>query len=676
LKKNLTRIILTVVFIALAIIYLYPTYKDYKFNEELKLRAGNYKDSMDYVMQNLDEIRKAQEKRIKLGLDLKGGMYVILDVDVVKFLEDLADSRKTKDETLARILGEIKAIAESSEISVLDVLKEKLQAENLTLKKYYGETREDEAAVEKKLQRDIDEAIDRAIAVVRNRIDQYGVAEAQLQKRGNRIMMELPGVSNPDDVKKLLKTTAVLEFKLLQSPEIVFKVAEAINKIITGADTTSAKDTTTAGLLLDSNKKSQDSLSITSGGVKDTTTKKDTSKTKKDKQKKDTSKVTSDTSKKTDTSIAQDTTQLTDTGQMSDKNLSEEEFKAKYPFFYLVQFIKESGDGFVRESDKPKVDEILKRVEVQAVIPAGYQFAWSDKAETMQDGNNYYILYSLKKEAELTGKYITDARKDISQETQRPYVAMQMDAEGSADWARITGSNIGKRCAIVLDGIVYSAPVIRNKIPSGNSQIEGMRDMNEANLLVIVLKAGSLPAPLKIAEERSVGPSLGEDSIKAGITSSLAALILVALFMIVYYKFGGFVADFALIINVLFVLGIMASFGATLTLPGIAGLVLTLGMAVDTNVLIFERVREEERSGKPLKTCIEIGYKKAFSAIIDSHLTSVISGIALYMFGTGPIRGFAVTLLAGIIVNLFTAIVITHFIFDILLEKNKKLSFG
>jgi preprotein translocase subunit SecD len=254
---------------------------------------------------------------------------------------------------------------------------------------------------------------------------------------------------------------------------------------------------------------------------------------------------------------------------------------------------------------------------------------------------------------------------------------MEMNAEGAADWARITGSNINKRIAIVLDNVVYSAPVVRNKITGGSSQIEGMANIQEAKLLEIVLKAGALPAPLKIIEERSVGPSLGEDSINKGLYSSLFALILVALFMVVYYHFGGAVADIALIFNMLFVLGVMASFKATLTLPGIAGLILTIGMAVDSNVLIYERIREELASGKPMRTSIEIGYKKAFSAIIDSHVTSIITGVILYQFGTGPIQGFALTLLIGLIANLFTSIVITRIIFDILTEKGKtKINFG
>src|SRR5690606_19127383 len=235
---------------------------------------------------------------------------------------------------------------------------------------------------------------------------------------------------------------------------------------------------------------------------------------------------------------------------------------------------------------------------------------------------------------------------------------------------------IGKRCAIVLDNVVYSAPVIQAKITGGSSVIQGMGSVTEAELLSIVLKAGALPAPLKIIEERTIGPSLGEDSIRSGVISSIAALILVALFMIVYYRSGGAVADIALLINVLFVLGIMATFKATLTLPGIAGFILSLGMAVDTNVLIFERIREEMAIGKPMKTAIEIGFKKAFSAILDSHVTTVITGIILYQFGTGPIQGFAITLLFGVIANLFTAIVITHFLFDIFQERGWKFGFG
>jgi preprotein translocase subunit SecD len=323
-----------------------------------------------------------------------------------------------------------------------------------------------------------------------------------------------------------------------------------------------------------------------------------------------------------------------------------------------------------------KVQKILERKEIQDLIPPDIEFVWSNKG-FFAEGEKIFTLYTIKKEPELTGGVVVNARSNIDPTNNTPIVTMEMNSEGSADWARITGSNINKRIAIVLDNVVYSAPVVRSKITGGNSQIEGMANVQEAKLLEIVLKAGALPAPLKIIEERTVGPSLGEDSIQKGFYSSLISLLLVALFMVIYYHFGGAVADLALVFNMLFVLSIMASFKATLTLPGIAGIILTIGMAVDSNVLIYERIREELAGGKPMKTAIEIGYKKAFSAILDSHVTSIITGIILYQFGTGPIQGFALTLIIGLIANLFTAIVITRIIFDILTEKGKtQINFG
>ncbi|MFZ4591587.1 MAG: protein translocase subunit SecD [Ignavibacteria bacterium] len=680
MKKNLFRIILTVVFIAAAIMYLLPTYQDYQINKELAGLTGQ--DSLDFVTKNADKIKKSRDGRIKLGLDLKGGMYVVLDVDVVKLLQDLA--KKKDDQTLNQILDDLRNVPETSDIPLLDILKQKLKDKGLNLKSFYGEVRDSEADVEAQLNKEVDNAIDRAVEIVRNRIDQYGVAEPQIQKiGGKRIIVELPGINNPGEVRKLLQGTALLQFQLLKDPETAVKVMQSINSILVGKQITDSTVNKSSNKL-DSLKK-KDLLTSKDTTVKETAgkneIKKDTSKTKKDIAKKDAVKKDStktnkkDSTKKTDTSkIAGDTSNMKDTSQA---NLSEEEFKLKFPFFYLVRLNEQSGtaDGYVREQDKEKVDLILKREDVKAIIPSDVMFAWSQRSfET--GGEKIFTLYCLKKDAELTGKVIEDAKSNIDPQSNTPVVSMSMSSEGSADWARITGANINKRCAIVLDNVVYSAPVIRSKISGGNSQIEGMGSVQEAKLLEIVLKAGALPAPLKIAEERSIGPSLGEDSIRKGITSSLVALLLVALFMIVYYRTGGSIADIALVINVLFVVGIMASFKATLTLPGIAGLVLTLGMAVDTNVLIFERIREEMGSGKPFRTSVDIGYKKAFSAIIDAHVTSIITGIILYQFGTGPIQGFALTLLFGLLANLFTAIVITHFIFDMLIEKGKHVSIG
>lgn len=678
MKKNLTRIILTLVFISVSIVYLWPTYKDYTFNKELSQLTGN--DSVEFLNNNAEKIREARDGRIKLGLDLKGGMYVVLDVDVVKLLEDV--SKKKDDPVLIKILEDLKNVSESSDENILTIFKAKLAEKNLTLKNYYGEMTEDESAIEKKLQDAIDNAIERAIGVVRNRVDRYGVAEPQIQKIGSkRIIVELPGVSNPEDVRKLLKGTALLTFHLLKEGDQAGRILNDINKTLAkmqdtsltnlisplNADTTKKKDTVkTAGEKDVKKEIKKDTTKVKKDDKKDV--KKDTTKVKKD-TKKDTSKTKKDTS-----NIKKDTlTSLLDTSLDSDTTKS-----ASNPFYEMFdpELSQRYGEPVVSIINKEKIERLLKLPEIAAVVPSDVTFAWSYR--TIEErGTKFYFMYILKKDPELTGNVVTDAKYTMDQQSSgKPIVTMEMNSEGTADWARITGANINKRCAIVLDGVVYSAPVIRNKITGGNSMIEGMANLEEAKLLAIVLQSGALPAPLKIIEERSIGPSLGEDAIRSGIMSSVIALLLVALFMIVYYQFGGSVADLALIINVLFVMGIMASFRATLTVPGIAGLILTLGMAVDTNVLIFERIREELKTGKPMKTALEIGYKKAFSAIIDSHITSVITGIILYIYGSGPIQGFAITLLAGIASNLFTAIVITHFIFDILLEKGKKLTYG
>ncbi len=674
MKKNLTRIVLTVFLIILSLYFLYPTYQDYNLSQELKGKTGQ--DSIDFVDKNGEKLKSARDKRIKLGLDLKGGMYVVLDVDIVKLLEDLA---KKKDATLTAVLAETKEATKNNDDLIFETFKQKLQAKGLSLKSYYGEIRDEEKDVDKKLKDEIDGALDRAVEIVRNRIDQYGVAEPQIQKiGGSRIIVELPGVSNQEEVRKLLQGTAMLEFKLVKDAQSTVKVMEAINNVMIGnKDTSNVKDSLKTSTLntLDSTKKTSLTTADTTKSKNETAgkNKKDSTKLA---DKKDTTKTKKDTSKtKKDSALTKTDTNTTPAD--TNRQLSEEEIKAKYPFFTLVNLNQQSGvaDGYVREADKDKVDRLLAREDVKAVIPSDMVFAWGNKTFDSPDGK-IYTLYAIKKDAELTGKVITNARANIDPTNNTPVVSMEMNTEGSADWSRITGSNIGKRIAIVLDNAVFSAPVVRGKISGGNSQIEGMANIQEAKLLEIVLKAGALPAPVKIIEERSIGPSLGEDSIKAGIFSSLAALILVALFMIVYYRMGGTVADLALLINVLFILGIMASLKATLTVPGIAGLILTLGMAVDTNVLIFERIREELATGKPLKTALEVGYKKAFSAIFDSHVTSIITGLILYQFGTGPIQGFALTLLFGLVANLFTAIVITHFIFDIMIEKGKEPSFG
>jgi len=310
------------------------------------------------------------------------------------------------------------------------------------------------------------------------------------------------------------------------------------------------------------------------------------------------------------------------------------------------------------------------------LLPPDFEFLWSAKPEPFPDGRRFFVLYPLKRQPELTGGVIVDARQNVSPEDNRPIVNMEMNSEGSREWARITGANVGKRIAIALDNAVFSAPTVINKIIGGRSQITGLDTPNEARLLEIVLRAGALPAPVAIVEQRTVGPSLGEDSVRSGLSASLVALIFTVAFMLVYYSTAGAAADFALLFNILFILGTLAGFQATLTLPGIAGVILTIGMAVDANVLINERVREELLGGKTLSAAIDAGYSKAFSAIIDSNITTFLTGIILYQFGTGPVQGFALTLMIGIAASLFSAIVITRVIFNIAIDKGLRPNFG
>ncbi len=690
MRKNRFRIILTALFLGLALYFLYPTYQDYEFNKDIK-KLANAQDSAAFFDKYSNDILKAHEKRIKLGLDLQGGMYVIMEVDIAKLLSDLA---KKQDETLKQALAAASEQIINSNEDFVEVFEQKLKEKGLSLKAYYGEIRDDDSNIKSDLKSEVENAIDRAIQVIRNRIDQYGVSEPVIQKKGSsRLVVELPGVSNVQEVRKLLQGTALLEFKLVIDPQIAVKVMEKVNTFLAGGnlDSLVKADSLSKITKVDTTKKDTSKLtdkninkdSTTISKTKDTTkkdiTKKDTTKkhSKKDTAKKNTTKK--DSIKPGDSNM----TGLTDSnGNPVDTNqqMSDEEFKKKNPWFYLVrpqQFEDGSLAWFVRETDKSKVLKILERKEIQDLIPTDISFAFSNRSTFVDKGEKIYQFYVLKKDPELTGGVVVNARSNIDPTSNSAVVYMEMNSDGSADWARITGANINKQIAIVLDNVVYSAPVVRSKITGGSSQIEGMSNIQEAKLLEIVLKAGALPAPLAIIEERTVGPSLGEDSIQKGFYSSIIALILVAIFMIVYYRFAGSVADIALAFNMIVIMGVMASFQATLTLPGIAGMILSIGMAVDSNVLIYERIREELAGGKPIKTAIDIGYKKAFSAIFDGHVTSIITAIILYQFGTGPIQGFALTLLIGLIANLFTAIVMTRIVFDIMTDKGKStINFG
>lgn len=418
-------------------------------------------------------------------------------------------------------------------------------------------------------------AVERALEIIRNRVDQFGVAEPVIQRQGeDKILVQLPGVVDRERAREIIGKTALLEFKLVAEADEINKTLQCI----------------------------------------------------------------------------------------------EEKFKEEKgdTFYFLSYFLPIGPDFCVRDEFYMDVDSLLRLEAATVCIPAGYEFLWGKKI--YHEGIPYRPIYLVKKEPLLTGDAVLDAIPGIGtrDNPMGVRVDLTMTREARGKWAVITGANIGRRIAIVLDGVVYSAPVVRERIPSGRSQITlGNATMEDAKTLAVVLKAGALPAPLKIVEERSVGPSLGADSIRAGIRALIVGAVFVFIFMVVYYTKAGLLADFALILNLIFLLAILSAFRATLTLPGLAGIILIVGMAVDANVLIFERLREEIKAGKTIRTAISTAYNKAFTTIFDANLTTFIAAMILYWFGTGPIKGFAVTLTIGLIASFFTALFITRVIFDL-----------
>ena len=549
-------------------------------------------------------------------------MRVVLEVNTGKLLEKLA---KNPDETFRTVLANAKKESEQTDESIVDLVAKGLQAKGIRLSRYFGSIRDDDDKIISELKKSTEDAVSRAMEIIRNRVDQYGVSEPSIQRQGTRrIIVELPGIAREEEAKHLLQGTALLEFRIVRDADFTFPIMQKIDNVLAG--------------------KYEDSTKAASENGEETATK-------------DTTGTASDT---------------------SEAELSEEEFKAKHPFFAIVRIDPQgrSAEGYVPADERNKLEMILNRPDVQKVIPNNVEFKFSAKTEKDANGKEFYRLFLVNKEPELTGGVITDAQANIDPNTSTPIVTMTMNSEGATEWARITGANVGKRIAIMLDGAIFSAPVVKGKITGGRSQIEGMADLNEAKLLEIVLKAGALPAPVDVIEERTVGPSLGEDSINKGLTSVALGYILVGFFMIIYYRKAGTIAAAALIFTILFILGVLAGFKATLTLPGIAGIILTIGMAVDANVLIFERIREEMATGKTVKASIDSGFSRAYSAIIDSNITTFFTGIILYQFGTGPIQGFALTLMIGIATSLFSALVITRVILDMMVAKNIPVTVG
>jgi preprotein translocase subunit SecD len=622
-KKNRGKLIFIAICALLSFYFLYPTYQDYTFTQELKSLTGE--DSAKYVETHDDDIRDARQKRIKLGLDLQGGMRVVLEVNTLKLLDDLA---KNKDDVFNGIMAEIQTVAKTTDEDLIDAFQRKFQEKQVRMSRYYGNIRDTDEEIAARLRDETTNAVDRGMEIVRNRVDQYGVSEPSIQKQGGRrIIVELPGVTKEAEVRQLLQGTALLEFKLLIDPEIALKVYESIDRTLAGK---AIGDTTRS-----------DSAQAVADAAKDTNA----------------------------------------IPLPEDQLKAEAKEREEHPFFYLARPNQQEGQAwngelFTAEGDRGRVLRILERPDIKQLLPIDMSFAWSAKHSFIAEGKKYYALFALKGKAEINGSVVVKAMATIDPTYNTPVVTMEMDADGSREWARITGANVDKRIAIIMDNAVFSAPVVRTKITGGHSQIEGMENVEEAKLLEIVLKAGALPAPVEIIQQTSVGASLGDDSIRQGVTSSAAALLLTVLFMIVYYRVGGTMADVALVLNLLFTLAVLAGFQGTLTLPGIAGIILTMAVAVDANVLIYERIREESVTGKTLAAAVDVGYQKAFTAIADSNITTFITAMILWQFGTGPIQGFALTLMIGILASMFSAIIITRVIFDIMMERGSKVSFG
>jgi len=663
LKSIPFRIVLILSLIILGAVYLYPTMRYERLSQEevrelLKLTELSgiplstlatdiYRDDVDLRGQieesELDEAQKAaaieklefirgpfydeikyhRPRAIKRGLDLQGGMYILLEVDLVKLVENAA---KNKDERLGRIINELRERERGGNMDVLGNLQTICAREHIPLSAYWGEPGQSDASILKDLHNAADDAVNRSLEILRNRVDQFGVSEPSIAKVGaRRIALELPGVKDPGRARELIGRTALLEFKLLIEPERAQEILLKIDNVVKAG---MGIDTTTAPAASDT--------------------------------------VKTDTAMAADTGAAVKAEELF--AETSPKTEEVDSATLKNPFLSLL--VGGRGDILVPAANKSKVNRYIYSRDVQKALPKDVEFLWSNAPEQNPGSQEaYWMLYLVKKEPEQTGATLADARATIGSgyepdQAGKSIVEMRLTRPGGRTFARVTGANVGKRLAIVLDDKVHSAPQIRGKIPGGNAVITGMRDMNEARDLAIVLRAGALPAPVNIAEERTIGPSLGRDSVEAGQLCLILSFFAVILFMIWYYRASGMIADLAMIFNLFLLMAALALFQFTLTMPGIAGIILTIGMAVDANVLIFERIREELRLGKTVRAAINTGFDRALLTIIDSNTTLAIAGFVLLIYGTGAIKGFALTLTVGIIINVFTAVFLTRLIYD------------
>ena len=616
MQNNLTpRYIIIAVILGWAIWSLWPTYQYQSMSEERKeeLRVSG-------------ELEQVESRIIRQGLDLKGGMYIVLEADIPKLVENLAP---IKDERLEAIIADAKEQSNDPSKDFFTVFEENVKEDGIKLSRYYHEYGASLEDIMTALKDEADDAINRVLEILQNRVDQFGVSEPTIQKQGkHRIVVELAGIQDSERARALLQSTALLEFYLVKNVAVT-------NEIIAQLDNALRSDN-------------------------DQST---------PKEKKTTEKEDKNTEDDQSTTVSELFGETESNASDSDNDTNLDDIFAEAPFSGLLTSLP--GDMGIEEKNIYAFKKLLEEPEVQSKLNnADGQFLLSQEAETASTNEavKFYRLYYLEKRPELTGGIVEEAQANLGSlgggSAGQPVVSLSMNSEGSRTWSRVTGANVGERIAIVLDQKVHMAPSIREKIPGGRTQIEGFANINEAKDLAIILRAGALPAPVNIIEERIVGPSLGADSITQGTQAVLIGLVTVLVFMLVYYRLAGTVADFALIWNILLVLAVLASLQATLTLPGIAGLILTVGMSIDANVIIFERIREELRKGKTPKAAIDAGYDRALTTIIDANVTTLIASLVLYQFGTGPIKGFATVLFWGILISMFTAVFITRTIFS------------
>ena len=593
------------------------------------IKLQNLSDDEKDVLRVEGKLEEIETKAIKQGLDLKGGMYIVLEVDLPTLIENIAIN---KDGKLSSIFDKIRAdISISPEADFFDLFSEYVEKNQLKLSRYYYDYGSSSDDILSSLNDEAEDAINRVLEILQNRIDQFGVAEPTIQKQGSqRIIVELAGVQNSERARSLLESTALLEFYLV-------KDVTTTNELMIKIDQILKKDKSVASVAKEL--KSQETVS-------------------------------DDASSEQAVSVSELFGGVQSTDE-ADSAIVDEDIFAERPFSSLLRSLGNSIG--VPEKNTFAIKKLIEKAEVQERLASmGSNFLFGHKAEeyVLTDGSveRMYALYLLDDQAELTGGVVEEAKANLGPQgttsAGQPIVNLSMNSDGARKWAIMTGSNVGRQVAIVLDKKVHMAPNIREKISGGGTLIEGFANIDEAKDIAIVLRAGALPAPVEIIEERVVGPSLGAESVKSGTLSVLIGLVIVLVFMILYYRTAGTIADFALVWNIVLVLAILASLQATLTLPGIAGLILTVGMSIDANVIIFERIREELDKGKTAKAAIDGGYNRALTTIIDANMTTLIAALVLWQFGTGPIRGFATVLFWGILISMFTAIFVTRTIFN------------